>query len=86
MGNTEYFEMCETSSKIQCHDCSFNWEAGIVYCTCCKCMQPSERNRQLNKERFDVLSIPGYVNKNHTQEPDMDHRCSSACITRHVKC
>ena len=26
-------------------------------------MQPSERNRQLNKERYDVLSIPGYVIK-----------------------
>ena len=26
-------------------------------------MQPSERNRQLNKERYDVLSIPSYVIK-----------------------
>ena len=26
-------------------------------------MQPSERNRQLNKARYDVLSIPGYVIK-----------------------
>ena len=26
-------------------------------------MQLSERNRQLNKARYDVLSIPGYVNK-----------------------
>ena len=26
-------------------------------------MQPTERNRQLNKARYDVLSIPGYVIK-----------------------
>ena len=23
MGNTEYFELCEISSKIQCRDCFF---------------------------------------------------------------
>ena len=62
-GDTEYFELCEISSKMQCPDCSLYWEAGIVYCTCCKCMQPSERSRQLNKERYDVLSIPSDVTK-----------------------
>ena len=62
-GNTGYFEMCEISSKVQCPDCSRYWETGIVYCTCGKCLQPSERNRQLNKERFDVLSIPNYLIK-----------------------
>ena len=65
MGNTEHFELCETSSEIQCPVCALYWEAGIVYCTCGKCMQPTERNRQLNKERHDVLSIPGYVIKKH---------------------
>ena len=34
-----------------------------MYCTCGKCMQPAGRNRQLNKARYDVLSIPGYVIK-----------------------
>ena len=63
MCNTEYFELCEISSKRQCFDCSLYWEVGIVYCTCGKCMQPSGRNRQLNKARYDVLSIPCYVNQ-----------------------
>ena len=63
MGNTEYFELCEISSKIQCPDCAKNKEAGIIHCTCGKCLQPAERNRQLNQERFDVLSILGYVVK-----------------------
>ena len=61
--NTEYFELCETSSKIQCPDCALYWEAGIIYFTGGKCMQPTERNRQLNKARYDVLPIPGYVIK-----------------------
>ena len=63
MGNTEYFELCETSSEIQCPDCALYWEAVIIYCTCGKCMQPTERNRQLDKAGYDVLSIPGYVIK-----------------------
>ena len=65
MGDTEYIELCEISSKIQLPDCSSYWEVGIVNCTCGKCMQPSERNRQLNKARYDVLSITGYVIKNN---------------------
>ena len=63
MGNTEYFEPCETSSEIQCADCTKYWEADIIYRTCGKCMQPREGNRQLNKARYDVLSTPGYVTK-----------------------
>ena len=63
MGNTEYFELCQISSKIQCPDCSLFWEIGIENCTCGKCLQPSKRNRQLNKERHDVLSIPNCVIK-----------------------
>ena len=59
MGNTEIFELYETSSEIQCSDCALYWEAGIIHCTCAKCLQPTERNRQLNHARFDVLTIPG---------------------------
>ena len=63
MGNTEIFELCETSSKRQCPDCAFYWEVGIENCTCGKCMQPAEQNRQMNKDRFDALSILGYLMK-----------------------
>ena len=43
-------------------------------------MQPTERNRQLNKARYDVLSIPGYVIQKRILPtvPDMDHQCGSA--------
>ena len=62
MANTEIFELDETSFKIQCPDWALYWEVSIVYCTC---VQPTEENRQLNKERFDVLSIPDYfIDKN----------------------
>ena len=59
MGDTEYFELCEISSKIRCPNCSLCWEACIVYCTCGKCIQPSGKNN----ERYDVLSIPSYIVK-----------------------
>ena len=32
------------------------------------CMQPSERIRQLNKERFDVLSVPNCVIKKNPSD------------------
>ena len=63
MGNTDIFEFYETSSKRQCPDCTLYWEIGIVYCEYGKCMQPTEKNRQFNKDRFDMLSLPGYVRK-----------------------
>ena len=52
MGNSEIFEFYETSSKRQCPDCALFWEIGVVCCTCGKCLQPSEKSRQLKKERF----------------------------------
>ena len=48
MGNTEIFEFFETS------------ENGFVFCTRGKCVQPTKR---VDEDRFDMLSIPGYVMK-----------------------
>ena len=36
-------------------------------------MQPSERNRRLNKASYDVLSIPGYVIKKKILHMEPDH-------------
>ena len=72
MGSTEYFELCEVSSKTQCPHCVLYWPVGVTYGTCGKCIQPSDRNRQTNKERYGALSIPGYVikkNPNHGARP-----------------
>ena len=70
MGNTEIFEFYENSSKRQRPDCAAYWEIGIVHCTCGKCKQLTEKIRQFNKDRFDTLSIPGYViKKNQSRGP-----------------
>ena len=70
MGNNEIFEFHETSSKRHCPDRAYNWEIGIFFCTCGKCMQPAAMNRQYNKDRYDSLSIPGYViKKNQSRGP-----------------
>ena len=63
MGNTEIFELCETSSKKQCPDCALCWEIGIVYCSCGRCLKPSQRTKKLDKKNYDALSIPSYVIK-----------------------
>ena len=49
--------------RRECPDCAFYWEVGVENCTCGKCIQPAEQNRQMNKDRFDGLSIPGYLMK-----------------------
>ena len=68
MGNTEIFEFYETSSTRQCPDFALYWEIGIENCTCGKWLQPTENSRQLNKDRYDMLSIPGYgIKKNQSQ-------------------
>ena len=63
MGNMEYFEICEITPKVQCHNCMTYWTKGIVYCTCGTCLRFSGKIRKLNKDRFDVLSIPNHVIK-----------------------
>ena len=40
MGNMEYFEICEMTSKIQCHNCVTYWTKGSVNCTCGTCLRP----------------------------------------------
>ena len=60
---TEIFELCETSSKKQCPDCNLYWEIGIVYCSCGRCLKPSQSTKKLDKHNFGAVSIPGYVIK-----------------------
>ena len=61
MGSTEIFELCETSSKKQCPDFALFWEIGIVYCSCGRCLKPSQSTKKLDKKNCDALPIPGYV-------------------------
>ena len=36
---------------------------GLLYCTCGACLYLAEKTRQMNRDRFDALSIPLYVMK-----------------------
>ena len=56
MGNTEIFELCETSSKKQCSDCNLYREIGIVYCSCGRCVKPSQSTKKLDKKNFVTSS------------------------------
>ena len=68
MTNTAIFELCETSSKNQCSECNLYWEIGIVYCTCGRCLKPSQRTKELDMNNYDVLSILGYdIKKNNSR-------------------
>ena len=63
LGNVELFELCETIPKVQCSHCLFNWNQGIVHCTCGHFLVDSESKRKFNNLRLDALSIPHYVIK-----------------------
>ena len=80
MGNTEYFELCEISSKIQCPGCALYWEAGIQNCTRGKCMEGTRR------DTTSSLSSATLSERILLTVPDMDHLCGSACVTKHMKC
>ena len=91
IGNTEILEFYENSSKRQCSDCAAYSEIVIVYCTCGKCMQLTDKNRQYNKDYdkdgYDTLSIPGYVmKKNQSRCPGHGPSMRQTSIKRHVIC
>ena len=64
LGNVEYFQLCEVSAKTQCSSCAKCWAGGVVCCTCGNCLTtPQKRRGCLTKEKFDLLSIPYFVDK-----------------------
>ena len=67
MNNTEIFELCETSSKQQSPDCNLYWEAGIVYCSCGRCLRMWRNDKEVDKSNNDVVSIPAYVIKKNNK-------------------
>ena len=59
----ELFELCETIPKVQCSQCLFYWNQGIVYSTFGQFLVESESRRKFSKLRLDALSIPHHVIK-----------------------
>ena len=66
MNQTEIFELCENTKKLQCQDCKSSTEVGIIYCRC-------GRNRKYNrspKPNLDYNTIGGcIVKKNCSRGP-----------------
>ena len=58
-----FFELCETTPKVQCAHCLLCWNQGIVYCTCGQCLIYSESKINFNRLRLDATSVPDYVIK-----------------------
>ena len=56
LGNVELFELCETTSKVQCSHCLLNRNQGIVYCICGQFLVDSESRIKFNRLRRDALS------------------------------
>ena len=52
LGNVDFFELCETTPKVQCCHCLLNLNQGIVYCICGQCLIDSESRRKLKKLRL----------------------------------
>ena len=61
LGNVEYFELCETDSRVPCSYCLFYWTQGFLYCTCGLCLNNMEEVRKLNQGRFDALPISNWI-------------------------
>ena len=63
MGNVEFFEVCETTPKVQCSECLFFWNQGVICCTCAHLLVESESSQNFHQWRLGAFSIPHYVIK-----------------------
>ena len=56
MGNVD-----ETIPEVQCSECLFYWNKGIVYCTCGHVLRENQSSRGIFRWTLDLLTIPNYV-------------------------
>ena len=61
MRNVELFELCETIPEVQCSECLFHRNQGVIYCTCGHFLVESDSSQKIIKLRLDALSIPHFV-------------------------
>ena len=84
MGNTEYFELCGTSSKIQCPDCALSAAHAASACSLQKGFDSWTRQDTTSCE-FPATSRLRYQKRILPMVPDMDHLCGR-CTTKHMIC
>ena len=76
MNNTEIFELCETSSKMQCPDCAFFWEIFTVCCTCGRCLKTFTKNYGVRAEQLRRL-----INSRLCYQKEHHSRCQTWTFT-----
>ena len=85
VNQTEIFELCENSAKLQCPDCNAFQEIGIIYRSCGRNLRYSRSFTTLQKTNCDFTSIPGFaIEKNSTRGPKHSSR-RSRCLRKQDK-
>ena len=70
MDQTEIFELCERSTKLQCSDCNSFTEIGIIYCSCWRNLKYKRSPTTNQKENNDYTSTPGYIIKKNSGQSE----------------
>ena len=71
MNQTEIFELCDNSAKLQCPDCNDFTEIGIIHCSCGRNLKKKRSPKTTQKANCDFASIPGFViKKNSSRGPN----------------
>ena len=84
LGNTEISELFETSSKIQCLIALYLGKRTLSTAPAAKCLQPTERNRQLNSTSCQFpATLSTWI---LPTVPNMDHLCGSARTAKYLIC
>ena len=70
MNQTEIFELCVNSAKLQCLDCNAVSGIGIIYCSCGRNLKYKRSPATFQKANCDLTSIHGFViKKNSSRGP-----------------
>ena len=70
MNQTEIFELCENTEKLQWPDCNSFTEVGIIYGSCGRNLRYNRRPTPFQKDNLDCNSIDGYtIRKNSSRGP-----------------
>ena len=72
MEQTEIFELCENSAKLQCPDCNSFTEIGIIYRSCGRYLKYKRSPTPLQKDNYDFNSIPGHIIKKNSSRGPKD--------------
>ena len=88
MNQTEIFEHCENSAKLQCSDCNAFREIGIVYCSCGRNLKYSWSLTTTQKTKCDFASNPWLfvIEKSSSRGPSTAYLNDRSCSTRRNGC